>query len=214
MSPFKVKRRIMLRTFIDPLEKNAAVDHFGKCILEMAMAQCGYSMLGTEFSKELDSAGIDYLYGKEFMRSDVQLKSASTKGSKWRWNIIDKRKGEGISREFYGEKGNFLFLVCFNLERLDGGFSAPSTVQVGLIPALKVLEFFERASATERQIRISKNALANGTSKNWSKYFGLVNIRKTLAKEFKRQSRVREWVKRMPGDFMVKRARRQKALTQ
>ncbi|MDH5790033.1 MAG: hypothetical protein OEZ27_05520, partial [Nitrospinota bacterium] len=36
MSPFKVKRRIMLRTFIDPLEKNAAVDHFGKCILEMA----------------------------------------------------------------------------------------------------------------------------------------------------------------------------------
>jgi hypothetical protein len=181
-----------------------AIDSFGQAELIKTMTRFGWFPFLTPYS--YDKRKIDFECRNEWASIDVQLKSRNfgERDQNWVFEIIES--GEQIDNKFYGQSSNFLFVIGFNrVEQWVEEFIPPDSNSLpltlpekieehpkadpnlmALIPAKKVKE-----KLTAKSLNISKKKLEKEGYEQWDEYIGLVNIKRTLEVEKRRQLRIR-----------------------
>lgn len=103
------------------------------------------------------------------------------------WKIFGLKKK--LDMDFYGERHNFLALIGLHVYEINGEFSKPENIKVALIPASEVLRHFNAITSSTHNIAISRSTLESNKELKWRRFFGLANIKETLARELELQER-------------------------
>ncbi len=169
-------------------------DYLSENALKRIMIDMDWRFIGQ--SRATDNIGVDDVYRKEHAEIDIQVKGATISGDRnWAWQKVKGTKG--LNMDFYGERGNFLFLVGLDEKKTN----APQEVlQVALVPVHKVVKYFKKESRQGTScITICEKKLDEHKYTNefeeWNDCFGVTNIKRILSFELTRQQEEYELLK-------------------
>ena len=175
----------------DPTE---TTDYLSENELERIMINNNWRLIGQ--SRAADNIGVDYVYRKEHAEIDIQVKGATiSEDRNWAWQKVKGAKG--LNMDFYGERGNFLFLVGLDEKKTN----VPQEVlQVALVPVHKVAKYFQKVSRQGTScITICEKKLDEhmytSEFEEWDDCFGATNIERILFSELNRQQEEYELLK-------------------